>query len=131
MHSFTTILIAILASSTISAAECRDEPGNVDTGCFVAQWATDIKSADKELNAAYKKLIKSITDESTKADLVNAQRAWLMFYQLDCKARHDVMHIGSSFTKLEVSESCKLDKLKRRIVELKEHCGSELDCQGR
>ena len=131
MRSLNTLLVAIAISSSASAGDCRDEPGNVDTECFSAQWAREIRNADRELNAAYKKLLKSIEDDRTKADLINAQRAWVTFYQLDCKARYDLLHIGSSFTKLEVSESCKLDKLKRRLTELKEHCGGDLDCRGR
>jgi uncharacterized protein YecT (DUF1311 family) len=131
MRHLVTLLISLLLPSLASAAECRDEPGNVDTECFQAQWDREIKNADKELNAVYKNLLKSIDDENTKADLIKAQRAWLTFYQLDCKARYDLMHIGSSFTKWEVGESCRLDKLKRRITELKDHCGSDLNCRGR
>ncbi len=131
MRSLITFLIALLLPSWAFAVECRDEPGNVDTECFTAQWDREIENADRELNVVYKKLLKSIDDENTKADLIKAQRAWVTFYQLDCKARYDLMHIGSSFTKLEVGESCRLDKLKRRISELKDHCGSNLDCRGR
>jgi uncharacterized protein YecT (DUF1311 family) len=90
MRHLITLLISLLLPYLASAAECRDEPGNVDIECFEVQWDREIKNADKELNAVYKKLLKSIDDENTKADLIKAQRAWVTFYQLDCKARYDL-----------------------------------------
>lgn len=131
MHALSALIPLFMLASSAFAAECRDEPGNVDIKCLQAQSEREIADADKELNAAYGILIESIDDASAKTDLIRAQRAWLTYYQLDCKVRYDLMHVGSAFTKSEVFDSCRLDKLKRRVAELKEHCGDSLDCRGR
>lgn len=44
----------------------------------------DYKKADKELNLVYNKIIKKL-NETDKKNLIESQRAWIKFRDLNCK----------------------------------------------
>ncbi|NBV85240.1 MAG: DUF1311 domain-containing protein [Verrucomicrobia bacterium] len=55
----------------------------------------EYKKADKELNEIYQKIIKRV-QPSSKQDLIESQRAWLTFRNLDAKVRAGISSQGGS-----------------------------------
>jgi len=74
------------------------------------------KTADKELNEVYSKVIKTLTAEEKKL-LVVAQKNWIKFRDSDCKVVEKQYEGGS--IQFLIYNTCLIDKTKARIEELK------------
>lgn len=117
-------LLALLASLPVAAQQdpCKsDDPASVQQ-CISA----DLALKDKELNAAYQKVLRGlapqIKDDPTdyaavKRLLVEGQRAWIKFRDNDCNALAPL--VASSTSRMAAVVGCKIQRTEQRTKELK------------
>jgi uncharacterized protein YecT (DUF1311 family) len=75
------------------------------------------QKVDKELNSVYDKLIKKL-NETDKKNLVEVQKAWIKFRDLDCKFQSQVPGDGEGPYENKMKIDCLVRKTKERIKEL-------------
>jgi len=80
----------VLAAGPVRAEEC----GNLSTMGMIECARGELERADARLNAGYKKLMAG-ADETGKALLRDAQRAWLRFRDTECAWEADSMRGGT------------------------------------
>lgn len=76
------------------------------------------QKVDKELNSVYNKLIKGLK-ETDKKNLVEAQKAWIKFRDLDCKFQSQDVGDGGGPYENKMKIDCLIRKTTERIKELK------------
>ena len=113
----------VLASGTAGGAppsDCLDY-GSTPAACE-SLWKQE-EATERALNATYRRLLARLDAASThdvffrqaKTDLIEAQRAWVVFREKDCDAR------GGVDRGLQLrSGDCKLDRARQRIRELED-----------
>jgi uncharacterized protein YecT (DUF1311 family) len=124
----TTLLIALLATiapAALAATECSDKPECWPDGSAMRtglQAGVDLKKADRELNATYQRIVKSLPDDQDdnfpKRTLIAAQREWVKFRDANCAAIGEVSG-GVRMWKSSYDVLCQLDMTKARTAELK------------
>ena len=86
----------------------------------------EFEKVDKELNAAYKEVMSSLSDDDpylaqryadTKESLVAAQRLWIKFREEDCNAVFNYFRDGTISTAMQLS--CMTEHTKLRTQQLK------------
>jgi uncharacterized protein YecT (DUF1311 family) len=75
------------------------------------------QKVDKELNSVYNKLIKKL-NETDKKNLVEAQKAWIKFRDLDCKFQSQDPGDGGGPYENKMKIDCLVRKTRDRIKEL-------------
>jgi len=107
MKKETRFLLAFLFFVTLAFSQ-TNEKGLSD----------EFAKADKELNTVYNQLKSKLEPEDKKA-LVNAQKAWLTFRDLNCKfVSKEDSEGGAIATKMKVD--CLTQSTLERVKELKE-----------
>lgn len=77
----------------------------------------EYQKVDKELNSVYKKLVKGLK-ETDKKSLVEAQKAWIKFRDLDCKFQSKDPGDGGGPYENKMKIDCLIRKTTERIKEL-------------
>jgi uncharacterized protein YecT (DUF1311 family) len=86
-----------LASNAFAAPKVNcDNPQATPEINYCAEQA--YQAADKLLNANYKKLVATLTDNTEKERLVNAQRAWVSFRDKHCEFETYSMRQGTGYS---------------------------------
>ncbi len=116
-----TLLLALCVSSASASTlytpefeKCMDNSGGV-TVEMIDCMAAEMKVQDASLNANYKVLISELT-EVRKKELLEAQRAWLRFRELNCKFYYDPD--GGTLARVSASD-CFLSSTAERALELR------------
>jgi uncharacterized protein YecT (DUF1311 family) len=85
-----------LASNAFAAKiNCTDPQATPEINYCAEQ---TYQAADKLLNANYKKLVATLTDNAEKERLVNAQRAWVSFRDKHCEFETYPMRQGTGYS---------------------------------
>jgi uncharacterized protein YecT (DUF1311 family) len=124
MHRVAIAIIFSLPATTSFAAIA--DPCKADDLSSVQSCATaELARADKALNSAYQKVLRDLTPPSvgdpkdlasSKAMLIEAQRAWVKFRDNDCNAIAPL--IGSGTARLQAVTGCKIQRTEQRTKEL-------------
>ncbi|WP_264550162.1 lysozyme inhibitor LprI family protein [Flavobacterium sp. N2820] len=77
----------------------------------------EYQKVDKELNSVYNKLIKKLS-ETDKKNLIEAQKAWIKFRDLDCKFQSQDPDNGGGPYENKMKIDCTIKKTTDRIKEL-------------
>ena len=87
----------LLANNAFAAPKvnCTDPQGTPEIN-YCAEQA--YQAADKLLNANYKKLVATLTDNAEKERLVSAQRAWVSFRDKHCEFETASMRDGTGYS---------------------------------
>ncbi|MCP5419018.1 MAG: DUF1311 domain-containing protein [Gammaproteobacteria bacterium] len=117
MALFLTMPLSVLAADSYSPqfSRCLDKANGV-TAAMIACIASETKVQDARLNSNYNALMASL-NESRKKELLEAQRAWLKFRDLNCKFYYDPD--GGSIATVSANH-CFLNTTEQRASELKE-----------
>lgn len=95
-----TVLVLIgsclLANSAFAAKVNCDNPQATPEINYCAEQAN--QAADKVLNTNYKKLVATLSDNTEKERLVNAQRAWIGFRDKHCEFETYSMRQGTGYS---------------------------------
>jgi|SRR3989344_2683202 len=83
-----------------------------------------LENTEKELNLAYKTLVKSLSQPNTEYDnyteyrkkILIAQRAWIKYREADCAAQYEMHRSGTIRNSIYLA--CKEERAKQRIKEL-------------
>ena len=119
--SSIALLVLAVASSTTSAADvttpefdaCIKKSGGV-TSEMMDCVNVETKRQDEKLNQSYQKLLASLK-AARKAQLVDAQRAWLKYRELNCAFYDD----GSGGTAAKLAaDDCIMTMTAKRAAEL-------------
>ncbi len=115
---FAATACAFLAGQAFAAdsLDCRD-PMNQNTMNMCAE--RDFEAADRELNKVYGEVMKALDDESYKAKLKLAQRAWIQFRDTECTFE-TAENEGGSIHPL-VYAGCETRLTKARTKELRDY----------
>jgi uncharacterized protein YecT (DUF1311 family) len=98
---------------------CGDaETQDVMNACF----AMEFKNADMEMNSAYQLTLKRL-DREDQEQVRAAQRAWLQYRDLHCKAVGSLQAGGGSLEPTEIL-SCRSDVTKERTKEIQNGYGT-------
>ena len=89
MRIFVAILL--LACTVPAMANCKDPITQTEMNQCAA---ADLKRADAQLNASYKKLMTQL-DANQKAEVKSIQLAWIKFKDLNCKFESSSAEGGS------------------------------------
>lgn len=93
---------------------CGDaETQDVMNACF----AIEFQNADREMSSAYNTALKRLSQEDRER-VRAAQRAWLHYRELHCKAVGSLQAGGGSLEPTEIF-SCKADLTRARIKEIR------------
>ena len=105
------LLVALFFLGTVSCACAQSQVE------MTAQSWAEFDKADKELNAVYQKLLKSLEDDIARKKLIAAQKAWVAFRDAQAELDADAERGGS----LENQERAisETETTKARIEELK------------
>ncbi|MGJ7507112.1 lysozyme inhibitor LprI family protein [Variovorax sp. GT1P44] len=123
---FCIAALVVLASNAAfaQADACKAPKTTVEINDCAQQ---TLARKDKELNAAYQALVKSLagTDKSdatdyegTKKLLLQAQRAWVQFRDNDCNAKY-TFYAGGTIRDI-TALTCKIEHTEQRTKELKD-----------
>jgi uncharacterized protein YecT (DUF1311 family) len=120
---FSSALLATASAFAESADPCATQRNTIEINeCAAAKLA----AKDKELNAAYDMLLKSLAPKhkedttdyaAIKEKLVEAQRDWIKFRDNDCDARYR-LNAGGTIRGL-VSLNCKIEHTELRTKQLR------------
>lgn len=124
---FISILFLLISFNYAQAIDCN----SAITMEEMRQCGIDLLAEkDEELNSLYKEVLKKLEDHDrisnkhstgykfeSKKKLIEAQRNWVKFKEMDCDAVEAYTCCGSS-TSLSVT-SCLIDRTEQRIEELK------------
>ena len=77
----------------------------------------EYQKVDKKLNSEYKKLLK-LLKETDKKNLVEAQKAWIKFRDLECKFQSQDPGDGGGPCENKMKIDCLIRKTTERIKEL-------------
>jgi uncharacterized protein YecT (DUF1311 family) len=118
---FGFLLLAI--SGVVHADDCKDANNTVQMNECMAKQA---KAADAKLNDTYRQVLASFkgADDpasqsypaSTRAALIDAQRAWVRYRDADCKAVYNQWKGGTIRDVMQLG--CMKDRTERRTNEL-------------
>lgn len=111
-------VLAVFAGHAIAQDQKKSDP------CADAQsqaemnmcWGMEYKAADSRLNSVYREFMAKLSDEE-KAQLKNAQLAWLKFRDANCEFVGDQFKGGSM--RPMVAAMCLADVTNGRVSELK------------
>lgn len=120
MHAlrFSILFVALVALS-LATIPC---PAQSQMEMTAQSWA-DFDKADKELNAIYQKVLKSMGDDIGRQKLIAAQKAWVKFRDAQAEVDADSERGGSLANQLRaISET---DTTNARIVELKKYLADQ------
>lgn len=98
MKKIILLVSSCLWSSHAFAApkvNCNDPQATPEIN-YCAEQAYQV--ADKLLNANYKKLVATLSDNAEKERLVNAQRAWVSFRDKHCEFETYAMRQGTGYS---------------------------------
>jgi len=119
-----TILLALLPSAAFASVECSDRPECWPEGSAMHEGLTAkqrLEAADKELNAAYQRILKSLPadedDEYPKRALIAAQRAWVKYRDAECASVGETSG-GARMWKSTYTVLCEADMTEARTKEL-------------
>jgi uncharacterized protein YecT (DUF1311 family) len=120
---FFFVPIAAASAAAEEAGPCAKQRNTIEINeCAAGKLA----AKDKELNAAYDKLLKSLAPKykedttdyaAIKEKLVEAQRDWIKFRDNDCDAKYR-LNAGGTIRGL-VSLSCKIEHTALRTKQLR------------
>ena len=126
MPSRLLLLAALFTScAAVAATEPKLDCANASTTVAMTQCAAlDADAAEAKLNAAYKALVKNLSQPDTATDnytlmrqkLQAAQRAWIKFRDADCDAVYQVNSSGTLRGLAAVG--CKRQRAEQRTREL-------------
>jgi uncharacterized protein YecT (DUF1311 family) len=116
------IAVFSLASYSCNAADlytpqlkiCIDKSGGV-TVAMIDCINAEAKIQDRQLNANYQSLL-ALLSEPRKRELLESQRAWLKFRELNCKFYYDPE--GGTMARIAAND-CFLNATAQRAAELK------------
>jgi uncharacterized protein YecT (DUF1311 family) len=92
---------------------------------MTAQSWAEFEKADKELNAVYQKVMKTMDDDVARKKLIAAQKAWVAFRDAQAELDADAERGGSLSNQVRaISET---DLTKARIAELKKYLADQQD----
>lgn len=95
-------------------APCKQAGSGVDqTNCLTVA----AQRADKELDAVYNRIL-TVLEDSRKAQLQEAQQAWLHYRDKTCKAEHDLFEGGTA--ELAALPACREALARHRISDLRD-----------
>jgi uncharacterized protein YecT (DUF1311 family) len=77
----------------------------------------DYKKSNTELNSLYNKVIKKLPDTLSRTKLVNTQKAWIIFRDLDAKFRAEISSNGGSAYSMDFISNL-TDLTNQRITQL-------------
>jgi uncharacterized protein YecT (DUF1311 family) len=87
------LLLCWAAAQAAPSSKCDDSASQTDmTLCA----ENNYKAADAMLNKTYRDLLQALPDESRKAKLKAAQRAWVVFRDAQCTYHSSEMEGGSA-----------------------------------
>ncbi len=119
----STMLIVVAVNVSAWAADpCVTQSNTMEMDACGKQ---TLSKKDKELNAAYQKLVKSLAAENkgddtnyaeVKTHLLAAQRSWVKFRDSDCKAMLTLYESGS--IRGSVYYRCLTERTEQRTTEL-------------
>ena len=118
-YLFLFLLLALGLNAKQALASC-DGPPDIVGAC------EELDAADAKLNSAYRNLLKILDNppegmaehhKQAKKSVVQAQRAWLRFRDLDCSA---VFDIADGTSKNPLSISCEAEHALLRAKQLEE-----------
>jgi uncharacterized protein YecT (DUF1311 family) len=119
MKLFVSLLIAlVLVSITIAGQKpkpkpCEDAQTQADMNIC---WGNEYKKADAKLNQTYQQLA-AMLDDDEKAQLKNAENAWLKYRDTNCEFVAD-QYKGGSIRPM-IAAICLADVTSNRATELK------------
>jgi uncharacterized protein YecT (DUF1311 family) len=119
MKSFMALLIVCLVSSVVAFSQnqkpepCSNAQTQTDMNIC---WGNEYKAADAKLNQAYRQLVAKLEEEE-KAQLKNAQTAWLKYRDLNCEFVAD-QYKGGTIRPM-IAAICLTDVTNNRTTELK------------
>ncbi|WP_455922299.1 lysozyme inhibitor LprI family protein [Pseudomonas putida] len=126
MRSRLLLLAALFApAAALAATAPRLDCANASTTVAMTQCAAlDADAAEAKLNAAYKALVKQLSQPDTATDnytrmrqkLQTAQRAWITFRDADCEAVYQVNITGT--LRGLAALGCKRQRAEQRTREL-------------
>jgi len=90
---------------------------------MTAQSWAEFDKADKELNAVYQKVLKSMEDDLARKKLIAAQKAWVAFR--DAQADWDADSERGGSLANQVLAISKTDMTKARILDLKKYLADQ------
>lgn len=111
-------LLSVTQAQTIKSTAytaCMDKAQGVTLNMLECTWEEN-KRQDAQLNANYKKLQTTLSVER-RNELLQTQKAWVRFRELNCKFYHDPA--GGSASRL-MSNDCYLRMTTERAQELKQ-----------
>ena len=94
---------------------CLDK--NPTTMGMEACYGDATRTWDARLNAAYKRIMASDLSKATKDEMRAAQRAWIAYVPLKCRADSDVEYEGGSMARI-VAATCVMTATALRATEL-------------
>jgi uncharacterized protein YecT (DUF1311 family) len=116
--TITLIVVIVSMSASVFAQKqkpkpCEDAQTQADMNSC---WGTEYKKADATLNKTYQQLV-TMLDETEKAQLKNAENAWLKYRDANCEFVGD-QYKGGSIRPMIVA-ICLADVTNNRNTELK------------
>jgi uncharacterized protein YecT (DUF1311 family) len=119
IYFFVILLLPDLAFAAAPGDRCGKLSAQQDMNACVVD---EVIKADSELNSVYKQLLDK-SDEAGKRNLVDAERAWIVFRDKECmlEAGYDTVHLQNNGTiaPFNVGE-CKLRMTGERIKTLRQ-----------
>ncbi|MDM0074357.1 lysozyme inhibitor LprI family protein [Variovorax sp. J2P1-59] len=118
------VLLASCAALAQAPDPCKTQKNTVEINECAQQ---TLARKDKELNAAYQSLVKSLASDGktdttdyagTKKLLQQAQRAWVQFRDSDCNAKYTLNAAGT--IRDVAALSCKIEHTEQRTKQLKD-----------
>lgn len=112
------VLLLVIASASSAQQKKKPQPcANVQSQAEMnICWGNEYKKADAELNQVYRKLV-GMLDEEQKAQLKEAQLAWISYRDKNCEFVADMYKGGS--LRPTVLATCLLDVTDNRTTELR------------
>jgi uncharacterized protein YecT (DUF1311 family) len=117
------LLMALPVPLVVASTEAADPTSDPcvtqkDTSEIAACLWQIYVAADAELNRAYKELLESLSleNESARAKLVKAQRAWIKYRDSDCEAVYQYWSLGTARGRM--ATLCLISRTETRRMEL-------------
>lgn len=108
MKKIIITLLLLTSFATISFSQTQTEMNQATSA--------EYKKADKELNLVYGQLVKKM-DATQKAGLIEVEKAWIKYRDLQCKFAAQKYEGGSIYS--SIFDSAMTTMTKQRVEELK------------
>jgi uncharacterized protein YecT (DUF1311 family) len=109
------------AQGRAPALDCRNGPQTELNECA----ATDFRTADAKVNAAYQAITRRLADDPARRSLVEAQRAWIRLRDAECAFDTNIYE-GGSIRPMMFSE-CRRRMTEQRTADLNTYLSCNQD----